>query len=154
MSDKRDCTNEINAWRGECLNVFARGESAVGEALQASEPTKLPHLAGQRLAMLQAKIKDYSATKKQEQALGTAITEWIHVEERRPYLAHGVTTQFIDTRDRWAVFIDMVVFRKNIATKQRWALTENEAIEFKENLLNAYKSLSSQLGQFKKRAST
>ena len=52
-SAHRDAVDRANSWRGRCINLFARGERAVAQALMtANKPGKVPQLLGQKLERL------------------------------------------------------------------------------------------------------
>lgn len=59
-----EAARDAAAWRGRCLDVFARSEAAVAETLlvltavdERSSSLKLPHLVGQRYDALSNAIR-------------------------------------------------------------------------------------------------
>ena len=91
---------EANAWRGHCLSHFARMERVVTAALlelarQGSSPS-LPHLAGQRLVMLEEALKSRAS------ASEAALFQRFRAHDRlRTFLAHGTAEITIDRAGRW-----------------------------------------------------
>src|SRR5207253_8441880 len=95
-------TAEIAGWRGRCLDLFARGERAIGQALEvraAEAGAKINHLAGQRVAQLEKIAASREATAKQRLAYDTAVAAWKDVDARRAFLAHGIATALLDRHD-------------------------------------------------------
>lgn len=152
--------SDVASWRGSCLDVYARGERAIGQCLLAmkshskfGETVKLQHLAGQRTATVQGLLDGLGLTGKALKAVKNALDLWLQLDSQRAFLAHGVVQVALDQKGQWVAIFDMVVFRANIATSQRWAVTALEAKEHTERLETAWKSLSAQLGQVRKRVS-
>ena len=143
-----------DAWRGQCLQLFARAERCVAETLECAQEldAKVPlrHLAGQRL-------KDFSdlaasnGTLKEVAALTNAIDRWRLVEEKRLFLAHGVSLEARDKSGEWVVLLDTKVYSAKQKEQRRWTVTQDEAVQFQAELTDAFKALSSQAGQFRRR---
>jgi len=114
---------------------------------------KLRHLFGQKLADLIALSERIKGTPKQVRAFSNALELWREVEVRRQYLAHGVASVSHDNRRNWIVMFDMVSHRSNTREPLRWAVKQEEAEQFLANLEQAFKQLSAQLGNFRKRLS-
>lgn len=145
----------VDSWRGHCLNYFARGEAVVAKTLETAQASghimTIKHLAGQRLVDLIALSNRICGTNKQVSALTSALQMWQDVEAKRQFLAHGVVTVATDAQGKWVALLDVRVFRSSIAKADRLTLKQSEAEEFAKELANAFKSLSGQLGQFRKR---
>jgi len=94
------------------------------------------------------------ATPKQKQAVQAALEAWADVESRRASFAHGVAIALLDKNGTWHVQLDFVAYRSNRADPCRWNLSRSEAESFEARLAEAFKQLSSQLGQVKKRLSS
>jgi hypothetical protein len=137
------------------LNLYARAEQAVGSALEAAHSAgatpQLRHLAGQRLADLITTVEAKGGTGKQMKAFGAALEAWKSVEPNRQFLAHGVASLSADSRENWTLLLDVVAYRKNARLPERWAIKQDEALDFLEKLEDAFKRLSGQLGHFRKR---
>ncbi|WP_394730287.1 hypothetical protein [Altererythrobacter sp. GH1-8] len=146
---------EIEAWRGRCLNIFARGEKAVTESLASARETssnlRLEPLAGQRLNTLAKLDEDHCSTEKQKAALRNAVALWREHDEKRPYFSHGITAEFLDRKGEWHVQIDFVAVQKGACEPQRLIWSKQEAETFEASLQNAFNRLAVELGQLRKR---
>ena len=146
---------EIEAWRGRCLNVFSRAEKSVTESLvkarEADAKIRLEPLAGQRLAALKNLVAEQPATESQNRAMTAALLLWQQHDEKRPFFSHGITTELIDRTGQWHVQIDFIVVQKSACEPRRMILSKTEAIQFEEGLHAAFKAMSNQLGQLRKR---
>jgi hypothetical protein len=142
---------------GRCLNTFARGEQAVAVALQvarAQDPkVRIPHLAGQRLTELERVALMTAGTENQKASLARVLADWKEHDERRPCFSHGMTTALIDRMGEWHVQFDMNAWRANQAHPVRLNWSKDEAFAFEARLASCFTSLSSQLGQLRKRLS-
>lgn len=148
---------EIDGWRGRCIDLFSRGEHAVGRALEQAiacgRAVKLRHLAGHRLSDLSAFAEASGGTAKQVQALREAIEAWTAIEADRVFLAHGTRTVLIDKHSAWFVLLEFTAYRGNAAEPRRRILTRLEAEQFEALLKERCADLSAQLGQLRKRLS-
>lgn len=146
---------EIEAWRGRCLNVFARGEKAVTDSLICASTSscapRLEPLAGHRLNSLAKLVAAHDATKPERELLCAAIAEWRRHDEKRPLFSHGVATELLDRHGLWHAQIDFLAVHKGAATPVRATFTKPEAEQFETNLHQAFTKLAGQLGQFRKR---
>lgn len=146
---------EIDAWRGRCMNIFARGEKAVTDSLlTASGGTAVPRLdplAGQRLNSLEKLVEAHEATKPQKGALLDAIAAWRLHDEKRPLLSHGVATELMDRHGVWHVQLDFIAVQKGVGVPNRATFGKGEAETFEKSLHAAFTRLSQQLGQLRKR---
>ncbi len=146
---------EIDAWRGCCLDLYARTEQAVGKTLEQAisngKELKLAHLAGQRFDTLQELAETEPATTKQREALVLAISSWRRVESERFLLAHGTVQELIDRRGDWHVRFDAQIYKTGKSTPTQWCLSKSEAMNLRDTLETRFKALSGQLGHFRKR---
>ena len=137
-------------WRGRCLNLFARGELAVLRTLEVGRESglisKIPHLAGQRIAALQVMTGQLQLTEKQVLGLDNSIGEWQRLEQRRLFLAHGVMRLAFEPRGKWVLLLDVRVHRAQRASDDRWTVTQEEAGAFHAELEAGYLALSQRLG--------
>jgi hypothetical protein len=145
---------EIDGWRGQCMDVYAKSERAIASTLEQAiargRAAKPKHLAGQRLAELESVIAKEQATTPQTKALSAAISSWHVMEDKRAFLAHGVLEELVGAAEWWAIF-DVIVYDKSGKTERRWALSQREADQFQEQLIKAFSALSGQLGQLRQR---
>ncbi len=98
-----------SAWRGACIEVFARAEYSVADCLNALETAKIPFgkdgrspSALTRLRALDACIASNSFGQHGELAR-TRIADWLHIYETRASMAHGrisVTPKGVTIRHR------------------------------------------------------
>ena len=155
MNADKAANLSADEWRGKCLNLYARAEQAVGSALEdahrANATPKLRHLAGQRLADLIVTVEAKGGTGKQMKAFSSALGAWKAVESQRQFLAHGVASTSVDIRGCWTLLLDVVVYRNNQRSSDRWAIKQAEGEEFLRSLEDAFAKLSGQLGHFRKR---
>lgn len=146
---------EIEAWRGRCLNVFSRAEKAVTDSLlkarETDNTTRLEPLAGQRLNALEKLVSEQRSTESQKNALVSALSSWRKHDEKRPYFSHGIMTELIDRTGQWHVRVDFIAVQKGACEPRRMMMSKSEAEEFEAGLHAAFKSLSGQLGQLRKR---
>ncbi|MEO6040698.1 MAG: hypothetical protein ABIP41_02245 [Croceibacterium sp.] len=146
---------EIAAWRGRCIDVFAKGERAVGQVLELANAKdgsiKIRHLAGQRMADVEEIVDKMTATASQQQAARDAIGNWKDAENKRAFIAHGISTPLLDRNGYWYVHLDFVAYRGSRCEARRWSVSGSEAVEFEASLTEAFKGLATQLGQVRKR---
>lgn len=145
----------VESWRGQCLNVFARTELAVSKCLlaakEAGHEVKLRHLGGQRLADLIDLSSRIDGTAKQKKALENALNAWLAVDGKRQFLAHGCASVSKDSAGNWVALFDLIAFRGNQPSADRWAVKQDEAELFLKELTTAFTRLSGEIGHFKKR---
>ncbi|MXP40226.1 hypothetical protein GRI75_01030 [Altererythrobacter soli] len=147
--------SQIDAWRGRCISLFARAESAVGRSLELAavhgNAVKLRHLGGQRLADLIALTEGCAGTAKQAESLRSALIQWKAVESHRTFFAYGVATALLNKKSHWYVVLDFTAYRGNSPEAERWTLSSQEAEEFEERLARCFADLSRELGLFRVR---
>jgi hypothetical protein len=149
---------EIDGWRGRCLDVFSRCEAAVASTLLAARAsgrsTKLDHLAGQRLTELGDLAEAKTGTARQAATFRKVLDGWRQIEAKRAFLAHGVATELVDRHAQWCVRLDMIVCEKGEPRPDRWTVSKAEAADFETRLKTDFAKLSTQLGQMKQRLET
>ena len=150
--------DEINGWRGRCLNMFARGERSVDVALEAAlaagSGLGMKHLAGQRLADLAKLVsEEKTATEEQKQSLQSSLDSWLASNAKRAFLAHGVTTVLLDRHGDWHAQLDFVRYQGKQRQAERWSCSKHEAWDYERLLERNLTLLSSKLGQFRTRIS-
>ncbi|KUO56675.1 MAG: hypothetical protein APF78_11230 [Sphingomonadales bacterium BRH_c3] len=154
----KNARTEIDSWRGRCLDLYARSEKAVALTLETAKqhdhPVKLRHLAGQRLDDLLSITDQDNGTAKQKEALARAIDGWRAIESHRVFLAHGTMKELLDRKGKWHAQFDVTTYKSNNPTPDRMMISQTEALELQADLEKGFKSLSAQLGQFRKRLAT
>lgn len=119
----RDAIDAANGWRGRCVNLFARAERALGEALLSFEPGKKPPmLASQKADRLQKLHAPDSAA--------SILDEFARLLVDRAPLAHGVGKVWIDDTKSWLLRLDWL---SGTDWRQR-AFTADEAKAFHAQL--------------------
>jgi hypothetical protein len=147
---------EIDAWRGRCLNIFARAEKAITETLallRETDPT-LPFepLAGQRFNTLDKIALRCPATGAQQKGLQDALIAWRELDVLRPFFSHGIVTEMIGRTGQWHIQLDFIAVKKGQCQPQRLNWSNAEALEFEERLYGTFKRLTNQLGLLRKRS--
>jgi len=101
---------EVDRWRGACIQVFARCESAITEALLvltegAVAKPRLPHLVGQRFEKLDAAVTGGKVPSGGAARLKTALDAFRAHDDLRTILCHGSAQVAVDRCGEWlAVF--------------------------------------------------
>jgi hypothetical protein len=102
----RQATDDVNRWRGRCVECFARIEQAVDEAVAAIEASgreksvrRVP-MFGARIDMLRDALKTQSFAPLGKKVL-KALEEIEPYLKRRNALVHGVGRVWIDGRANW-----------------------------------------------------
>ena len=124
----------VNAWRGRCLNAFARAEYGVSEALDRlsrdgthGASVKLPHLVGQRFEALAAAIgPEGPFASEGAQAFAALRTFREHDVVRAP-LCHGLGKITVDQSGRWTLVVRMTSFKARRAERSTFVWEEDEA---------------------------
>lgn len=147
--------DEIDGWRGRCIDYFARIEKRTGvvlaEAISCGFPVKQRPLAGPRLSEIETLRTSCPGTAKQESLLTAAIDGWKSVEPRRTFIAHGELTVLLDQRGIWNARFDLTRFKRRESIDERWTLTRDEAAAFELMLKRSFEKISQQLGLLRKR---
>ena len=147
---------EISGWRGRCLDLFARGERIIDAVLEVAgdlDPAlTMKHLAGQRIADLRKLASaEKGASEKQKLAVLACLERWQAVHSKRAFFAHGIVTALIDKQAGWHVQLDFTRYQGKQRDRQRWSISNQEAMRFEQELAHETHVLSAQLGQFRKR---
>lgn len=150
--------NDIEKWRGHCLDFFAKCERHIGRALQALHASpkfetvvKLRHLAGQRADDMAQLLSECGLTPKEFKAVSDALLTWRSFEEPRNFLAHGVLTITLDPQGKPFAIFDMTVFRANAAEQKRWTVSHAEVVEWEIVWRKSGQDLAQRLGQLRKK---
>lgn len=124
----------VNAWRGRCLNAFARAEQAVTEALDRlsrdaarGATVKLPHLVGQRFEALASAISEDGAFGKDAGPARKALEAFRAHDAVRPLLCHGLGKISVDQSGRRTLVIRMTTFKGRRAERSMSVSEEGEA---------------------------
>lgn len=91
----RRAIDDANRWRGLCVNLFARGELVIGEALLAKLASKpLPLLLSQRISRLSGLVE-----KQPKQA--SALKDFERHIDDRNVIVHGSGKVYVDGQGQW-----------------------------------------------------
>ena len=140
---------EIEAWRSECLDLFAHGEVLIGALLELARDAgirvSLYQMAAQRTVEA-VRMIDMLGDETDAKDASAVLASWQSLESRSEILAHGVSTETVDRDGSWYALFDMISYRSNRATRGRWAVSRAEAEAFLQELEHSYIILKSQLG--------
>lgn len=124
----------VNAWRGRCLNAFARAEYAVTEALdrlsrdgQHGALVRLPHLVGQRFEALAAAIGPEGPFASDGAQAFAALQAFREHDIVRAPLCHGLGKITVDQSGRWTLVVRMTAFKSRRAERSTFVWEEDEA---------------------------
>lgn len=127
-------TSEVNAWRGACLQCFARAEAVVTEALlflsgvgQRGAAVQLRHLTGQRLEDLAQAIGPVGPFAAEGGAAHETLTNFRSHEALRAHLAHDVARIAVERNGSWVVVLRHLSIRSRTAHRSTMALEQAEA---------------------------
>ena len=140
---------EVEAWRGECLDFFGKGQALIGNLLQVARR------AGHRMYLYErvqdrtveaVRLADMMQGKTQAEDASAVLAAWQSLESRCDLLANGVATETLDREGNWYALFDMVAYRSGSAARGRWTVSRAEAESFLQELDHSLTLLSQQLG--------
>jgi len=147
----------VTAWRGRCLDLFSRSETAVTETLLAlaaldgrPETIRLPHLVGQRYDALAVAIGPEGPFEKDGKAAFEALARFRQHDLLRTNVAHGVFTVTLDRHGRWHLVSRVLVLRSGCESRSVFVAEQDEAAEILRTLEKNSSRLRSTLGQLRK----
>ena len=149
----------MNAWRGRCLDAFARAEAAITvcliflSAAETEHTVRLPHLVGQRREALGHALAAMGTQGQDVLKAQSALTALRDHDQLRTMLCHGVGSMSLDRNGRWTVVLRLTVLRSRRTVREMLTLTEREAADRRDELVRASKMLCAQLEQVRTRAS-
>lgn len=102
----REATNEVNRWRGRCLECFVRIEDAAAQTLRALSSSQTgtahaPPMFGARITELGKVVAEGGALGEKGGGVRKALVELQYIVERRNVLVHGTGTVWIDGGGKW-----------------------------------------------------
>jgi len=141
---------EIEAWRGECLDLVAQSEAMIGAllelALEKGFEVELYQQAAQRTLEAMRLIELVGGSEEEVRDAIDALILWQEVESRGEMLAHGMVTEALDRKGKWYAIIDTVTYRGGKPKKGRWVVGQDDTEEFTKRLSRAHRKLKLQLG--------
>ena len=127
---------DVNAWRGACLQHFSAAEAAVTETLLLlkaipgrGEAVRLRHLIGQRFDDLSKLIEADGAFAKEGKAAAKALLDLRTLEGLRSFLAHGQAKIALERTGKWIVILRHVSIRGQQAERLMLLFEQAEAEE-------------------------
>ncbi|QNP45632.1 hypothetical protein H9L14_14070 [Sphingomonas sediminicola] len=140
-----DTARDVNAWRGEAIQLFARAELSVSETLQmlrAGGEGRLRRLVGQRFDDLAAALEKLG---KKGAKASNALARFRELEELRPFLCHGVAKTAIDRSGHWIAVLKLVDLRGGVADVLTRVIEERDAETLIQDLGQRTRELTSAL---------
>ncbi len=145
------------AWRGRCLDQFARSEAAVTETLivlaaveERGALIKLPHLVGQRFDALVQATAAGGAFAAEGKAAAAALLQYRQHDTLRTHMAHGIFTVTLDHRGCWHLALRVLALRTGRTSRDLLVTEEGEAAKILSTLERDGSRLRSTLGQLRK----
>lgn len=146
------------AWRGRCLDAFARSEAAVTETLlvlaavgERTPVLKLPHLVGQRYDALANAVSATGAFASEGKPAVMPIADFRKHDALRTQLSHGILTVTLDHIGQWHLVARVLAIRTGRATRDLLVVEQAEAPAILEILERDSNRLRSALGQLRHR---
>lgn len=133
--------DDVNRWRGHCIECFARIDEAAAKALEAMASDKpdanikTPHLFGQRIAALRMALEGKPVAAKAGPIL-KALDQLRPILDQRNTIVHATGSVWIDAKGRW-------LWRYCVTPSGRNRTQENGTIDRDEAL-----AMEKQLGPF------
>jgi len=146
------------AWRGRCLDVFAKCEAAVTETLlvlakvdERGATLKLPHLVGQRYESLSRAIGAGGAFADEGKAAVEPLARFRIHDALRTQMSHGVFRVTLDHRGHWHLIARVLAVRTGRDSRDLFVTDQLEAAAILELLAKDGNRLGSALGQIRHR---
>ena len=133
---QRDAINDINRWRGHCIELFARADHVVGTALARNEIARVPGSLAGRVDALKLVCKSAR--------LSRTLDEFRDMIEHRNVLAHAVSAVWVKDAGNWLWSYRFTPAGKGNA-EQRGYWCSDEAEDFEEKLRRTVQRLTSLL---------
>jgi hypothetical protein len=144
---------EVNHWRGQCLDNFARVEQAIIQLIErwkTTSPTTAPTLAetaSARSRNLSVSLQKHAATDPKAKQLVKLLELWSHRERDRNDLVHGIFT-IKTSGDRWTVINRTISVKKQVANSRDDLRSAAEADAFLAAVISERKILESALSDY------
>ena len=150
----QNAVGEVNHWRGQCLDSFARVEFAVIDVIEAwnkkipgTAPTLAP-TAANRTKNLAANLRKHFADDPHSRKLSSSLSLWKYRENQRNELVHGTFT-VKERRERWVLINQIVLVKDQTAISSERMLTDREAEAMLAAIVEERKSLIAAIDAFK-----
>jgi len=122
--------SEANAWRGRCVNLFARGEFAIGTvlAMRSAPGATLPMLVSQKIKQLISVVTDADGVAAAE------LADFASLLDTRTALTHGCAKVWIDRLKDWRVSFKWRSGGSILNPYKELSFTSAESSEFQRRL--------------------
>ncbi len=154
-------TTEVNAWRGGCLQAFARAEAAVTETLLCLSSVagtgacvQLRHTLGQKLEDLAQAIGPGGGFEAEGRAAQAVIERFRAFESLRVQLAHDVARISLERKGAWVVVFRRVSIRNHIAERDATVYSQPDAARIRSELKQASQRLEAALATLRATVAT
>lgn len=121
----RDAIDDVNRWRGHCMDCFARIDESVAETLRAlakserqGTSVKTPLLFGLRIEALRKAISPSGSFHTEGREVSKALTKLESFLAQRNTLVHGVGTIWINASGDWLWRYRYVANSKNCPAEE------------------------------------
>lgn len=142
----------VHAWRGACMQFFAEGEEAVGEALaklssveDRGDVVRLRHLLGQKLEDLADVIEADGPFAAEGKAVAKALADFRSHEALRAHLAHSVAHVVVERNGDWIIVFRRLSIRSGKPERETRTVDKTEAVETENTLRRHAQSLRDNL---------
>jgi hypothetical protein len=152
---------EVNAWRGACIQSFAQAEAAVTETLlflssvgTRGRSVQLRHLIGQRLDDLAQAIGPDGGFAQEGCSAYAALTAFRAHERLRCHLAHDVARIALERNGTWVVVFRHLSIRNRVAERGTTAFEQADAEVTLSELRRRTQQLDVALGKLRRNVET
>jgi hypothetical protein len=142
-----EAMKKVNAWRGHCVECFARIEAAATEMLKAipvpksDPPSRMPHLFGPRITALAAAVSEGGSLAVHGGPVRKALAKLDPLLEYRNVLVHATGSVWIGAHGGWVWRYCFTPSARGGA-EQIGVLTHDEAAALEKSLASLARSLS------------
>lgn len=148
---------DVNAWRGACLQCFSTAEAGVTETLltlngvsERGASVKLRHLIGQRFDDLAAVLGPGGTFAGEGKAASKVLEAFRAHEALRTYLAHGVAKISVERSGKWVLVFRQVSIRAKQSDRTMLLVEEADGVEMLVDIRRKSQQLCSVLGNLRK----
>ena len=145
---------DVNHWRGQCLDNFARVEQAIIQLIEkwrdanpATAPT-LAETASARSRNLAAALQKHSSSKPTAKQLAKLLDLWGHRERDRNDLVHGIFTVKTSAHS-WTVINQTISVKKQVASMRKQLRSAAEAEAFLTAVISERKEIEAAVSEYK-----
>jgi len=138
----RTAIDDVNRWRGHCVELFARVEQELASALAALNAGKIPPALAAKMARLDEIVAPAGPSPNAK--LEKTLTQLAPLAEHRNLVVHARSSVWVNDRSKWLwAYVFTPSGKGSCEQVGHW--TEDEALKFKDELSRTAQSLCSQL---------